>query len=61
MIRSMIHGFRHPLPVVKLHAWKVGDRGFESHSGLQVAKIQNVFSPLTRKDSILWGASVAER
>ena len=33
-------------------AWKVRDRGFEPHSGLQV---QNVSSPLTRKDSILWG------
>ena len=33
-------------------AWKVRDRGFEPHSGLQV---ENVSSPLTRKDSILWG------
>ena len=37
-------------------AWKAGDRGFEPHSGLQVSKKQNVSSPLTRKDSILWGA-----
>ena len=35
-------------------AWKVGDRGFEPHSGLQVSKKQNVSSPLTRKNSILW-------
>ena len=27
----------------------------------QVSKKQNVPSPLTRKDSILWGASVTER
>ena len=40
---------------LKLPAWKVGDRGFEPHSGLQVS------SPLTRNDSILWGASVTER
>ena len=41
---------------LKLSAWKVGDRGFEPHSGLQVSKKkQNVSSPLTRNDSILWG------
>ena len=33
---------------------KVGDHGFETHSSLQT------FS-LTRKDAILWGASVTER
>ena len=38
-----------------------GDRGFEPHSGLQVSKKQYISSPLTRKDSILWGASVTER
>ena len=43
---------------LKLLAWKVGDRGFEPHSGLQVSKKQNISSPLTRKKSILWGASV---
>ena len=42
-------------------AWKAGDRGFEPHSGLQVSKRQNVFSPLNRKDSILWGAPLTER
>ena len=42
---------------LKLPAWEVGHHGFESHSGLQVSK-QNVSSPLTRKDSILWGSSV---
>ena len=46
---------------LKLPAWKVGDRGFEPHSGLQFSKEQNVFSPLTRKNAILWGASVTER
>ena len=46
---------------LKLSAWKVGDRGFETHSGLQVSKKQNLFSPLTRKKIILWGTSVTER
>ena len=46
---------------VKLPAWKVGHRGYEPHSVLPVSKKQNVSSPLTRKDSILWGASVSER
>ena len=46
---------------LKLPAWKVGDRGFEPHSGLQVLKKQNVSSPLTRNDSILWETSVTER
>ena len=46
---------------LKLSAWKVGDRGFEPRSGIQVSKKQNVFSLLTRKDLILWGASAAER
>ena len=32
---------------LKLPVWKVGDRGFEPHSGLP--------------PSILWGASVTER
>ena len=41
--------------MVNLPALKAGDRGFEPHSGLQVAKKQNVSSPLTRKDSILLG------
>ena len=45
---------------LKLPACKVGDRGFEPYSGLQVSKEQNVSSPLTRKDSILWGASDRE-
>ena len=45
---------------LKLPAWKVGDRRFESHSGLQVSKKQNVSSPLTRIDAILWGGSVTE-
>ena len=38
---------------LKLPAWKVGDRGLEPHTGLQVSKQQNVSSPLTREDSIL--------
>ena len=35
--------------------------GFEPHSGLQVSKKQKCFSPLIRKDSILWAASMTER
>ena len=30
---------------LQLLAWKVGDRGFEPHSGLQVSKKQNVSPP----------------
>ena len=44
---------------LKLPAWKVGDRGLEAHSGLQVSKKQNVSSPRTREDSILWVACSA--
>ena len=39
---------------------KSGDRGFEPHSDSQVSKKQNASSPLTRKDSILQGASMIE-
>ena len=46
---------------LKLPAWKVGDRGFEPRSGIQVSKKQSVSTPFIRKDSILWGASVTER
>ena len=46
---------------LKLSAWKVGDRGFEPRSGIQVLKKQNVSSLLTRKNSILWGVSVTEK
>ena len=42
---------------LKLPAWKVGDRGFERRSGIQVSKKQNVSSLLSHKYSILWGAS----
>ena len=46
---------------LKLPAWKVGDRGFVPRAGIHLSKKQNdVSSPLTRKDSILWGASVTE-
>ena len=40
------------MQLLKLPAWKVGDRGFDPHSDMQVAKKQNVSSPLTRKYSI---------
>ena len=46
---------------LKLPAWKVRDRGFEPHSGLQVSKKQYVSSPLPRDDSIVWGTSVTKR
>ena len=44
---------------LKTPAWKVGDRGFEPHSGLQVSKKEKIF-PITLKDSILWGAHLTE-
>ena len=46
---------------LKLPAWKVGDREFEPRSGIKVSKKPIFSSPLTRKDSILWGAYVTER
>ena len=46
---------------LKLPAWNVGDRGLKPHSVLQVSKAQNVSTPLTREDSILWKASVGEK
>ena len=46
---------------LKLPTWKVRDRGFKPHSGLQVSKKQTGSSSLTRKDSILWQTSVTER
>ena len=46
---------------LKLPAWKVVDRGFEPRYGIQVSKEHNVSSLLTRKDSILWEASVTPR
>ena len=33
---------------LKMHAWKVGGRWFETPSGIQVSKVQNVFSLPTR-------------
>ena len=46
---------------LNLPSWKVGDRGFESDSGIQVLKKQHISSPLTLNDSILRGAYVTER
>ena len=46
---------------LKLHVWKVGDRGFAPRSGIQLSKKQNASSLLTSKDSILWGRSVTEK
>ena len=45
---------------LKLPAWKVGDRVFEPHSGLQISKKHNVSSSLSCEDPILWGACVTE-
>ena len=50
-VGALVHWLRVP-------AWKVGDRGFEPRSGIQVSKKQNGSSLLTRENSILWGASV---
>ena len=44
----------------KLPAWKVLYCRLEPNSRLLVSKKKNVSSLLTRKDSILWGASVTE-
>ena len=44
---------------LKLPAWKVKDRVFVP--GIQVSMEQFSSSPLTRKDLILWGASVIEK
>ena len=38
----------------ELPAWKASDSWFVPRSGIQVSQKQNVASPLTRKDSILW-------
>ena len=46
-----------PAAVIKA-AWL---ERFIPRSDIQVSKKQNVFSPLTGKDSVLWGASVTER
>ena len=39
---------------LKMPACKVGDRGFEPRSGLQVSKKQKNSFHLTRKDLIFW-------
>ena len=40
--------------LLKLYAWKVGDRGFEPRSDIQVSKKENVSSTLIREESIMW-------
>ena len=47
--------------LLKMPAWKVEDGGLEPRSGNKVLKKQNVSSLLTRKDLMLWGASVTDR
>ena len=56
-----VFGAGAPMQWLKLPSWKIGDREFKPHSGLQVSNKVNVSSSLARKDSILWGASVTER
>ena len=56
VISSVHHTRAGAVQWFKLPAWKVKDRRFEPHSGHLVSKKQNISSPLTRKDSILWGA-----
>ena len=46
---------------LKLPAWKVGDRGFEPNSGLQVSKKQNDSSRSLMKIQYCEGNSVTER
>ena len=45
-------GALHGAVMLKLPAGKVGDRGFEPHSGLQISKKQNVSSPSPASDEI---------
>ena len=42
---------------LRLPTWKGGDRVIVPLSGIQVSKKQNVSSPLTRKDSVLWATA----
>ena len=58
---SVSHQGGGPCAEVKAATWKVGDRGLAPHSGRQVSKKQNVSSPLTPNDSILWGTSGTKR
>ena len=46
---------------LKLHAWKVGDRGFVPRSGIPASKKQTNSSPLARKKSMSWGTFVTKR
>ena len=46
---------------LKLSAWKVGDRGIEPCSGIQISKKQNASSLFTHNVLILWGNSVTMR
>ena len=49
MVKSFFMQHRALVQWLKLPALKVGDRGFEPHSGIQVSKKQNISSPLSRK------------
>ena len=55
------HNNRPEVLWLNLPAWKVGDRGFEHRSVVQVSKKQIVSSVLTRKYLILWGAFMTGR
>ena len=49
-----------PGPWLKPPALKVGGRVLEPHSEHQVSEKQNVSSPFTHYDSILWRGSVLD-
>ena len=49
----LIHPLIHFLFLSKLSAWRVLDRGFKTHSGLQVSKKQNCFFP-SQTFNIVW-------
>ena len=46
---------------MKLSAWRVEGRWFKPSSGLYVSRIKKVSSPLTRKYSVLCGASMTDK
>ena len=46
--------------IVIVEQWPGSTLHVTPHSGLQVSKEQNVSAPLTRKDLLLWRASVTD-
>ena len=49
LVRIPIQGGGPVAVVIKLPAWRVGDRRFKHHSGIHVSKKQNGYFPLIRK------------